>query len=132
MLRMWICPTSAPSARMAPAFVTERDGETERFLERYRGQPLAGYVGVGEALPWREAWLKGASVNIASPVLIVAGGDDPLHTGARSLHEALPGSEFVLLPGAPHDSMNAMPDEYNHALVTYLEGVDAQCVSGAT
>jgi 3-oxoadipate enol-lactonase len=111
---------------VAPAFVTAREGEEALFLERYRRQPLAGYLGVAEALPWREHWLEGESVKIKAPVLIVAGGDDPLHTGARSLHEALPGSGFVLLPGAPHDSMNDSPDEFNQALLAFLAGVDAQ------
>ena len=49
------------AAKTVPHFILESTEEQLRFVRRYAHQPLHGYLGVGEALPWREAWLTEAA-----------------------------------------------------------------------
>ena len=111
--------------KLVPAFVLSNAAEREAYVERYRTQPLAGYLGVGEALPWREPWLENESRRIPAPVCIIAGDADPIYPGTQALHGALPGSRFVTIDNAPHDSMNASPAAFNTALLDFLETVDS-------
>ncbi|MGE3538875.1 MAG: alpha/beta fold hydrolase [Candidatus Tectimicrobiota bacterium] len=118
--------------RTVPRFILESEAEQLRFVTRYAHQPLHGYLGVGEALPWREAWLTQAAQTLRMPVAILAGTEDVLYRGARMLHERLPQSHLVTLEGAPHDSMNARPAAFNQGLIEYLERLEqGQPVAGA-
>lgn len=106
---------------VAPPFVTEDEREIEDYVDRYARQPLNGYLGVGEALPWRAPWLAEAAASLTGPVAIVAGTEDPMHRGAEALHARLPQSRLVSIAGAPHDSVNARPAAFNRAVLEYLE-----------
>ncbi len=112
------------ATKMAPRFVLEDEAEQQAFIERYAHQPVSGYLGVGEALPWREPWLTEAARSLRMPVLIIAGTEDVMHRGAELLHQRLPQSQLVLLENAPHDSMNARPEAFNKALLDYLDHLE--------
>jgi pimeloyl-ACP methyl ester carboxylesterase len=79
---------------------------------------------VGEALPWRDAWLTAAAQLLQMPVAILAGTEDVLYRGAEVLHQRLPQSHFVSIQEAPHDSMNARPEAFNKGLIEYLDNLE--------
>lgn len=110
--------------KLAPRFVLQSEEEQLRFVTRYAHQPLHGYLGVGEALPWREAWLTEAARSLKMPVAIIMGTEDVMHHGAELLHQRLPQSHFVSIQDAPHDSMNARPEAFNQGFLDYLENLE--------
>ncbi|MGQ4808265.1 3-oxoadipate enol-lactonase 2 [Candidatus Entotheonellaceae bacterium PAL068K] len=112
------------ATKMVPRFILESEDEQHRYVARYAHQPLHGYLGVGEALPWREAWLTQAARSLALPVAIIMGTDDVMHRGAELLYQHLPQAHFVSILEAPHDSMNARPEAFNRALVEYLDNLE--------
>jgi 3-oxoadipate enol-lactonase len=110
--------------KLASRFVLESDEAQQTFVTRYAHQPLHGYFGVGEALPWRDAWLTEAAQKLAMPVAIIMGTEDVMHRGAEILHQHLPQSHFVSIENAPHDSMNARPEAFNQGFIEYLENLE--------
>jgi pimeloyl-ACP methyl ester carboxylesterase len=104
--------------------VLESEEAQQTFVTRYAHQPLHGYFGVGEALPWRDAWLTEAAQKLAMPVAIIMGTEDVMHRGAEILHQHLPQSHFVSIENAPHDSMNARPEAFNQGFIEYLENLE--------
>ncbi len=110
--------------KLAPRFVMESEDEQQFFVTRYAHQPLHGYLGVGEALPWRDAWLTDAAQKLAMPVAIIMGTEDVMHRGAEILHQHLPQSHFVSIEDAPHDSMNARAEAFNQGVVEYLDSLE--------
>ena len=108
----------------APAFVRDSPHERVAYLERYARQPMNGFLGVGEALPWRESWLKSTVDSLTGPVAIIAGDEDVMHVGAEALHDHLPESRFVSIQGAPHDSVNARPAAFNQSVIDFLDAVE--------
>lgn len=111
-------------AKTVPRFILESEEEQQRFVTRYAHQPLHGYLGVGEALPWREAWLTEAAQSLRLPVAIIAGTEDVFYRGAAVLHEQLSQSHFASIQDAPHDSMNARPEAFNTAFIEYLSNLE--------
>jgi 3-oxoadipate enol-lactonase len=112
------------AAKTVPRFILESEEEQLRFVTRYAHQPLHGYLGVGEALPWRDPWLTEAAQSLQMPVAILAGTEDVLYRGAEVLHQRLPQSHFVAIQDAPHDSMNARPEAFNKGLIKYLDNLE--------
>lgn len=112
------------AAKLVPRFILESADEQMIYVTRLAHQPLNGYLGVGEALPWREAWLTEAARSLKMPVAIIMGTDDVMHRGAEILHQHLPQSHFVSLQDAPHDSMNARPEAFNQAFLDYLDNLE--------
>jgi 3-oxoadipate enol-lactonase / 4-carboxymuconolactone decarboxylase len=112
------------AAKTVPRFILDSEEEQLRFVRRYAHQPLHGYLSVGEALPWREAWLTEAAQSLKMPVAILAGTEDVLYRCAEVLHQRLPQSHFVSLQDAPHDSMNARPEAFNQGLLEYLDKLE--------
>jgi 3-oxoadipate enol-lactonase len=110
--------------KVAPRFILESEEEQQIFVTRYAHQPLHGYLAVGEALPWRDAWLTEAARQLAMPVAIIIGTEDVMHRGAEILHQHLPQSHFVSIENAPHDSMNARPEAFNQGFIEYLENLE--------
>jgi pimeloyl-ACP methyl ester carboxylesterase len=62
--------------------------------------------------------------NVSVPALVLHGDGDGIvpfdGSGART-HAALPGSELHVLHGAPHGCNVSHPDEFNQALLTFLQ-----------
>jgi len=58
------------------------------------------------------------------PVLLLQGGDSPsfFKTAINKLHETLPGSRIVVMPGQQHTAMNTAPDLFVHNVLTFLDG----------
>ncbi|MCZ6873458.1 MAG: alpha/beta hydrolase [bacterium] len=110
--------------KTVPPFVQASETEQHIFVTRYAHQPLNGYLGVGEALPWREAWLTEAARSLNMPVVIMMGTDDVMHRGAEVLLTHLPQAHFVSIKEAPHDSMNARPEAFNQGMLEYLENLE--------
>ena len=110
--------------KLAPRFILESEEEQLIFVTRYAHQPLHGYLAVGEALPWRDAWLTEAAQKLAMPVAIIMGTEDVMHRGAEILHQQLPQSHFVSIENAPHDSMNARPEAFNQGFIEYLDNLE--------
>jgi pimeloyl-ACP methyl ester carboxylesterase len=59
---------------------------------------------------------------VAKPTLVVVGGQDRTTTprAARVLHEGIPGSELVGVPGVGHMSMVEAPGPYVDAVRSFL------------
>jgi pimeloyl-ACP methyl ester carboxylesterase len=110
--------------KLAPPFILASEVEQQFYITRFAHQPLHGYLGVGEALPWRESWLTEAARSLKMPVAIIMGTEDVMHRGAEILHGHLPQSHFVSIEGAPHDSMNARPAAFNKAYLEYLDNLE--------
>jgi len=70
------------ATKMAPRFILEDEDQQQTYIERYARQSLNGYFGVGEALPWREPWVKEAARSLKMPVAIIAGAEDVMYRGA--------------------------------------------------
>ncbi|GIV88443.1 MAG: alpha/beta hydrolase [Chloroflexus sp.] len=64
---------------------------------------------------------------IRVPVTVVVGAEDTLTppSEARTMHEAIPGSRFVVIPGAGHLSAIERPAEFNLALAELVMRVEA-------
>lgn len=64
--------------------------------------------------------------HIKCPTLVIAGSDDPITTPAdcQELAEAIPGAQFVEIPGAGHLSNLDNPDAFNQALGEFLDSVE--------
>ena len=110
--------------KTVPRFILESEEEQEIFVTRYAHQPLNGYLGAGEALPWRDEWLTEGARSLRMPVAIIMGTDDVMHKGAEILHGHLPQSHFVSIQDAPHDSMNARPEAFNQGYLEYLDNLE--------
>ena len=59
------------------------------------------------------------------PTLIVVGSDDGITTvsDAESMHRAIPDSRMVVIPNVGHMSNMEAPQEFNEALLEFLEGL---------
>jgi 3-oxoadipate enol-lactonase len=82
--------------------------------------PPTGYIGSCAALG--DADLHGLVRTIQLPSLVIGGDLDestPAHQ-ARELHTAIAGSELIILKGAGHLSNVERPDEFSHALLSFL------------
>lgn len=93
-------------------------------VRRLMANSAAGFVGALEAMKHRSdatAELGG----IAVPTLVVVGEDDVLSPPdvARAMHQLIPASELAVLPGAGHLSNLEAPEEFNSAVVDFLERV---------
>ncbi len=67
--------------------------------------------------------VEAALGRVAAPTLIVWGERDvliPLAHGLR-LHQAIPGSQLVVIPGAGHNVMLERPAEYNRVVLDFLK-----------
>jgi pimeloyl-ACP methyl ester carboxylesterase len=67
--------------------------------------------------------LMGEIPKVRTPTLIICGQDDRLTPVkyARFLHEAIPGSELAVIPGAGHMVMLEKPAEFNRRLTALLD-----------
>ena len=68
-----LCPATDCRQDSAAFHSGEAEEEQLRFVTRYAHQPLHGYLSVGEALPWRDAWLTDGAQSLKMPVAILGG-----------------------------------------------------------
>ena len=108
-------------ARWLSAGYRARHPEVARALgDRFAATPADGYVAACVAL--RDADLRDAVRAIRAPTLIVAGAADEATPPAQSeeLHDAIAGSELVVLPEAAHLSNVERPEEFTAHVVRFL------------
>jgi len=92
----------------------------QKVAAMIRATPATGYVGCSHAIP--KINLTARLKEIRCPALIIVGKDDagtPVAM-AEDIHQALPGSELVVIPSAAHLSNLEQPDAFNRALGDFL------------
>jgi len=90
-----------------------------------RSTPVAGYVGCSHAIPKID--LTARLKEIGAPALVIVGEDDPGTpvAMAREIHEAMPGSELVVIPRAAHLANVEQPEAFGSALERFYARVAA-------
>jgi len=87
----------------------------DRVLAKLAGCP-SGYVGRQETLLWKDAVsldLSDDLPRLARPVLVMAGRYDTVSPRtAWKIHQAIPGSQYVILERSGHFPMIEEPDEF--------------------
>jgi 3-oxoadipate enol-lactonase len=101
-------------------FLARRPPAVERVAGMIRSTPVAGYAGCCHAIPQIDVTdrLRG----IACPVQVIVGEQDvgtPVAM-ARAIHDAIAGSELVVIPNASHLSNVEQPEAFNRALLDFL------------
>ena len=86
-----------------------------------RSTPVPGYVGCSHAIPKINVTARLAEIRC--PSVVIVGKDDPGTpvAMAEEIHQALPGSELVVIPAAAHLSNLEQPDAFNQALARFLD-----------
>ena len=86
-----------------------------------RATPVAGFVGCCHAIPRINVTQR--LKEITCPVMVIVGEQDPGTpvAMAREIHEALPGSELVIIPSAAHLSNIEQPGAFDKALLGFLD-----------
>jgi 3-oxoadipate enol-lactonase len=97
-------------------FAERNPDEAERLLAMLRSTPAEGYAACCDAIA--EFDVRSRTGEISAPTLAIAGSEDPATTGElmRELAEAIPGAQFVVVPGAGHLPNATHPDLVNAAL----------------
>lgn len=108
----------------APA-TYESDQEVVEFVEDMMTHTSANGM-IGALLAMRDR--PDSTPDLADldiPVLIIHGADDKLipPSEAHAMHEAFPDSQLVIIPGAGHLPNLERPDEFNDAVVDFLESL---------
>ena len=104
-----------------PALLAQRPPVVERVAQMIGATPPQGYAGCCHAIPKID--LTHRLKTIECPVQVIVGEQDvgtPVAM-AREIHEATPGSELVIIPGASHLSNLEQPDAFNRALLGFLD-----------
>ena len=98
-----------------------------RSIEIWREQFLMtsreAYVACANAMSSRRS-LVGELGAITAPTLVICGEtDEPFLELSRQMHEAIPGSELVIIPSAGHSPQFETPAEFNRELAEFLAKV---------
>src|SRR5438093_3189650 len=98
-----------------------------RYIEIWREQFLMtsreAHIACANAMSSRRS-LLGAVGAISVPTLIICGEkDEPFLEPSQRMHEAIPGSELVIIEGAGHGPQMETPGEFNRALSEFLSRV---------
>jgi len=92
-----------------------------RVGDSIRATPVAGFIGCCHAIP--RINLTHRLKEIACPTLVIVGEQDPGTpvAMAREIHDALPGSELVIIPSAAHLSNIEQAQAFTAALLGFLD-----------
>jgi 3-oxoadipate enol-lactonase len=102
-----------------PETVAKNPPHLDKVRQMFRATPLNGFVGCAAALADHD--YASAVAGVKLPVLFMVGEKDGATPAAmRKLHEKLPGSRFVELPGAGHISNLDRPAEFTRAIRDFL------------
>jgi pimeloyl-ACP methyl ester carboxylesterase len=98
-----------------------------QFIETWREQFLLtsreAYIACANGMSSRRSLLRELSA-IAVPTLVICGEmDEPFLDPSRQMHEAISGSELVIIPGAGHGPQMETPAEFNRLLLGFLSKV---------
>jgi 3-oxoadipate enol-lactonase len=88
-----------------------------------RATPVAGFVGCCHAIP--KINVTHRLKDVRCPTLVIVGEQDPGTpvAMAREIHDAMPGSELVIIASAAHLSNIEQPQAFNAALLGFLDRV---------
>jgi 3-oxoadipate enol-lactonase len=101
-----------------PETVAKNPPHLDKVRAMFRATPVDGFIGCAAALADHD--YASAIASVKRPVLFLVGEKDAPAPAMRKLHEKLPGSRFVELPGAGHISNMDRPAEFNQALRDFL------------
>ena len=105
-----------PALKANPRYI---DIWREQFLMTSREAYIAGANGMAS----RRSVLADLA-EVAVPTLVICGEkDEPFLEPSRQMHEAILGSELVIIPGAGHGPQMETPSEFNHVLTQFLSKV---------
>jgi 3-oxoadipate enol-lactonase len=92
-----------------------------RVAAMIRSTPVPGFVGCCHAIP--KINLTARLAEIRCPTLVIVGKDDPGTpvSMAEDIHQAMPGSELVVIASAAHLSNLEQPGAFNQALADFLD-----------
>jgi 3-oxoadipate enol-lactonase len=101
-------------------FLKGRPDVVEGVRSMIRGTKPQGYIGCGHAIKALD--LTDQLQRISVPTLVIVGEDDPGTpvAAARTIHERITGSEFVILKSASHLSNIEQADAFNTAATAFL------------
>lgn len=102
-------------------FRAQRRDVTDKVRAMLRATPPQGYIGCCYAIP--KIAVTERLGEVRCPALVIVGDQDartPVAM-ARTIHEALPSSELVVLPAASHLSNMEQPQAFNAALLGFLD-----------
>jgi 3-oxoadipate enol-lactonase len=108
-------------ARWFPAdTVAKNPPHLDKVRGMIRATPVDGFIGCAAALADHD--YASAIATVKHPVLFLVGEKDAPAPAMRTLHEKLPGSRYVELPGAGHISNMDRPAEFTGAVQEFLSG----------
>ena len=101
-----------------PETLAKNPPHLDKVRAMFRATPVNGFIGCAAALADHD--YASAIASVKRPVLFLVGEKDAPAPAMRKLHEKLPGSRYVELPGAGHISNMDRPAEFNRALQDFL------------
>ena len=102
-------------------YLKARPDRVKPIADMIRATPVAGYVGCCHALP--KINLTDRLKEIKVPVLAITGTEDASAAATKTIHESIPGSEFVPIPSASHIANIEQPEAFNAALTKFYDRV---------
>lgn len=129
------------AAGFQTALSQDREGFLDEFLtnffsangelkvteeQRQAALALAAQADLHAAVSCIQSWLTDFRADLAKvtvPTLVVHGDSDgivPFEVSGKRTHEAVPGSELVVIEQGPHGINTSHPDEFNAAVVAFL------------
>lgn len=101
-------------------FRKARPDVVQKVAAMIRSTPAPGYIGCSHAIPKID--LTARLKEIRCPSLVIVGKDDPGTpvAMAEEIHQALPGSQLLVIPSAAHLSNLEQPDAFNRALADFI------------
>jgi 3-oxoadipate enol-lactonase len=107
-------------------FRQQRHDVTDKVRAMLRSTPPQGYIGCCQAIPKMNTTDRLGEIRC--PAMVIVGEEDPRTpvAAARTMHEALPSSELIVLKSASHLSHMEQPDAFNKALLRFLDSTGAE------
>ena len=108
---------------LTESFRKSNAGVVAKVAAMIRSTPVPGYVGCCNAIP--KINLTDKLGEIRCPTVVIVGKDDagtPVSM-AQDIHQAIPGSELVVIDSAAHLSNLEQPEAFNRALAAFLDKV---------
>ena len=102
-------------------YIKARADRVKPIADMIRATPVAGYVGCCHALP--KINLTDRLKEIKAPVLALTGAEDASAASTKTIHESIPGSEFVSIPSASHIANIEQPEAFNAALTKFYDRI---------
>jgi len=103
-----------------PETVAKNPPHLDKVRAMFRATPVNGFIGCAAALADHD--YASAVTGVKHPALFLVGEKDAPAPAMRKLHEKLPGSRYIELPGAGHISNMDRPAEFNRAVADFLAG----------